>query len=241
MEKNAIEINTEYKENKKIQKLKEKHLEKIEKHKVSQEQKMKLAREKKKADISASFDRKMKIWNNKQQKTLDRNMRKTQGKDPLKKNAKKIISVAWLKKRVFANFQYCFRYDEQDKNWYVIPIDKPHEKRLWNKWTDAWHFFPKYNFPHMIFNLDNLRPQTKHWNRMQLDGVWTYKNEIIIRLWKVKFEQLEKLAYNKSLKQKAIKDQSSRSYWDGLDVKWKSERKKRESQMNSKGSLYKWK
>ena len=96
-----------------------------------------------------------------------------------------------LKKYTFTDFQWCIRFDAKDKNWYVIPIDKPNNKILWNS-VDAWHCFPKHNYPHLIFYKDNVRPQTKFWNKMQLDWIWTYLQEIKLRIWEEKFDILIK-------------------------------------------------
>ena len=71
-----------------------------------------------------------------------------------------------------------------------------------------------------------MRPQTKFWNKMQLDWIWTYLQEIKLRIWEEKFDILIKMSENKTLKNKAIEEQSNRMFWVNKREYWKNERKK---------------
>jgi hypothetical protein len=110
--KTAAEINSEYKENKRIEKIKikqERDIQKsfnfmnksIEKHKVSLEQKKQIAIEKYKVDITSRYEKQHARFEKQRQKTLDRNIRKIQGKKPLKKN----VAIVKRKQKAFSEIQ----------------------------------------------------------------------------------------------------------------------------------------
>lgn len=208
----AAEINIKYKQDLKIENEKKKRLDMIEKRKVSLETKRQEARSTEKSAIDVRFAKKMKAYRKMQLKQLDKKTREIKWEKPLKKNEKKQMSMKKLKQSVFANFQWCIRFDAKDNYWYVSPIDKPMDRRMWNDRIDAWHVYPKHNYPHLVFYKDNVHCQTKMWNKMQLDWVGAYTEELKKRLWSVRYKKLLTLSENKREKNLAIEEQANRSF-----------------------------
>lgn len=219
-------INEKYKQDRLIKREEEKRLKLIEKRKVSLERKKQLAIEKAKSSIWSKYKKQLARFEKQQRKRLEKKTREILWQRALKRN-EEIETIAHMKKRVFKNFQRCIRFDSKDINQMVVPVDKPYEKFSW-KSVDAGHFFSKHNNPHLIFDVDNVRPQTKWSNKMQLDWDGTWWQELLKRAGKVRYDKLMKKQANKKLKFDTLKLMENRWYWEKLDEKWKRERKKRE-------------
>lgn len=144
-------------------------------------------------------------------------------KDPEFKKKEKKIWLKEMKKLAFDKFQlYCrlLRCDKNQNLRLVDTLEYVHYKKA--QW---WHYFSKFNYPHIAFEVINCRPITQTTNQIQWDQEWLYRKENLINIiWQEKFDELLKLA--NSEQQKIIYDieyyQQKFSYFDALVVKEKT-------------------
>jgi len=201
---NTIDNNKKYSIQKKIEAKEKKVTRSIEKHKVYLEWLKTRALQKSKDKLSSKYQRKHRSFEIKKQAELKSYEYTLWEKEIPKKYAKKPKGIDRYKKHAITEFQLYIRLSKSDEDWYCVMIDDPNIIRKYN-WCDAGHIRPKYNYPHMIFYENNVRPQSKRDNKKQCDTVWYHlKEEVINRIWIDWWDNLERFANDKWLKTEAI-------------------------------------
>ena len=188
----SIETNKKWILQKKIEKIEKDKQKKIEKHKVVLEQKKALALEKLQSDISLSYQKKLAKFQKQQQKQAKDKIKVLKWKTVVKKDH----SLARYKKMAEAEFQKYARLLRADLDGYVTCMDTG-ERRLWNKKVDGWHYYAKSTYPQLAFNIMNVYPITKYWNKKQGQSTWidrVIQPDALILSW------LKDIAENKLLK-----------------------------------------
>ena len=203
----SIETNKRWKEEQKLLKMEEKARDGREKmilkrrsyrdglHANAQEKVASLYGVKQAKDIA----KRSKTHDKKRHKKIMNQKRLIKGNKEIKYK-KKDKGVRRSKNRSFSEVQKHARLLKCDDNGDLITIDW--QPRRWNG-CQGGHMYPKYNFPHMIFEIDNIRPQTARSNKKQLDTVnHELLEEVKIRIWQKKYDALIKRANNNTLKAK---------------------------------------
>lgn len=124
------------------------------------------------------------------------------------KGKKKVVykkKPKWLKyykDKAITVFQLYIRLRDCDNKWYGRMIDTK-ERRRYNgcQW---WHFFPKHNYPQLIFNEDNVHAQTGEWNYRQMDKIGLfYEKNIIEKIGQERYDKLREIARDDIAKEQA--------------------------------------
>lgn len=222
-----LEQNDEYKKQKKIDKERIKRDLMIAKRSAKLEQERKDRLNKTDEKLQLDYERKITKYKKQQEKAYERNRRNILGKKPLKKNAIKIKWIKRYKEHAISDFQRCMRRSRADDNWIITAMDTM-QRRPWTS-VDAGHIRAKSNFPHLIFNPLNVRPQTKMWNKLHwtwIDG--NFKSNIEVLVGYDSMRELGRLANDKSLKTKAIREQQNIIYRVDKYEYWNNKRKELE-------------
>ena len=118
-----------------------------------------------------------------------------------------------IKTKAINEFQKRSKLVRADSEGTVLLADKL--LRVHWKESVAWHYFPKQNFPHMIFDIDNLWPITSWTNYNQLDAEGTiWKRQLIIVIWQERFDSLEQKANAKEGKGVIMGDREYQRIYD---------------------------
>jgi len=208
---NAIKVNEEYRLQKKLETIEIKRLRKIKETRSKRRKYRDEMKNKKQQKIEAYYESKKQKDIAKRIKLHETNAEKKKRellwKKALKKHAKKEKSLAWYKNNACIDYQWCIRYEAQDKNWYVQTIDWQVRNR---KDCDAWHIFAKSKYPHLIFHPYNCFPQSKRSNKELGQSDWViFKDEAIRRIWEKEWDKLIVLSESKREKNR-IRDKQYR-------------------------------
>lgn len=192
----ALEKYQKFLSDKKVQKQIEKAHKKIEKHQFSIEQKKTVALQKSKEDIMSKYEKQHARFLSKANRELEKQIRKAIWRNPLKKKERS------MKQKAFAEFQkYCRLVRCNPKTWLLTLIDTWETVKRNDKKVNAWHYYPKHNFPHFAFSLLNCRPISRQCNRMQGDNVGLRRRpQLLAVIWTNRLAELESEAENKLLK-----------------------------------------
>lgn len=185
----------QYKEDKKVKKLINKHNKKIEKDIVSMQTKKLEMIQKSKDHADMLYEKKLTSLIKKRKKYLERDVRLVIWKKPIKVTKKKKT----IKSKAFNMFQLYCRLLRADSEWYVIILDKM--ERVHYTECNWWHYFGKWTWPHLWFEIDNCWPISEDMNRKQGSLEWLHwKDWLIWTIWKDRFNRLEEMSKNKELK-----------------------------------------
>lgn len=118
-------------------------------------------------------------------------------KNPTYEKKELHLSFRDIKKMAFDKFQLYCRLSRCDKNQMLRLIDTwefvHYKKAQW------WHYFSKFNYPWIAFEIINCRPITQKTNRIQWDQEWLYWKENLIKtIWIDNFEMLIELSNQKT-------------------------------------------
>jgi len=208
----ALEKRNKYKADKKIQKEIEKKQKQIEKHRLSIQRKNKLALEKKKEELSIKAEKKLSSITKKKQRELDTFIRAQKWLKPLKAKPSKISKI---KAEAFALVQKYARMLRADEDGMVTLLDTGERVH----WTKAywWHLRPKFNYPQLAFEIDNIRPISGGGNWRQLDHYGEERADKVEReIGSLSFERLRKLSKNQYCKNQ----KRDVSYYELKIVEW---------------------
>jgi len=151
------------------------------------------------AKIERERTKKIKRYQEKTAQNIKNLEREEKGKKVVeyKKEPKKMKRY---KDRAIKRFQEFIRYrdcNDENRNWIMIDVEEFRNVHG----CDAGHYFPKKNYPQLIFNEDNVHAQTWWWNYRQLNKIWLfYEDRMIERIWQERYDALRVLARNKELK-----------------------------------------
>ena len=211
----SIDKYAEYKDNKKVQKIIAKKNIEREKRKISLEEKKQERIKKHIEQQSIRFDKqlrrieKIKLWE------LDKHVRKIVNKKALKP---KRLGDAKKKQQAYREVQKYSKLSRADKYWYVTLADT--WKRVFWSNCQWWHYYSKYNYPQLSFDLNNIHPITATTNRLQWDNTWTRRKGWFIKaIGKQAFSELEMMSNNRTLKFQC-KDRD-RQFYDEMYQKYK--------------------
>lgn len=195
------EFFTRYKEEKSIEKIKQKTQDKINRHKQRQKIQLKkniakmeeLAKKKKSNQILRFEFKAWKIAENKARKLMGINQtQKTKDPEGLK----------YRKNKAFCAFQKRARLSRiPAKNHYGINFDNQSAYAP-TEWSDWGHIFSKSKYPHIAFLPENCRPISQMGNKMQGDQVASWWGNA---LTKNEFAILSDKANDKKMKRDFIK------------------------------------
>lgn len=162
----SIDKYKKYLSDKKVQKQIEKAQKKIEKHQLSIEAKRERAIQKSKDDIMSKYEKQQARFLSRANRELEKQIRKAIGRKPLKKKERS------MKQKALAEFQkYCKLARCNVKTGLLTLVDTGEVVKWNDKKVNAWHYYPKHNYPHLAFDLDNCRPISRMTNKLQGDNV----------------------------------------------------------------------
>lgn len=131
------------------------------------------------------------------------NQRKINKKKEIKwqKIVKKSVKEKSWKKKAFEAIQYLSKIARADWDWLVLQRDTMKVVH----WAECqwWHIFPKKNYPHMAFLLDNIWPISQWWNYKQLDNIW-YERWFNTWIGMKRLAELEEMSKDKLAKNRII-------------------------------------
>lgn len=195
----SLEVNEKYKQEQKIQKTKELLEEKLNKRRKSEQVKYSALKEKRVAQINIQYDKKL-------EKSLSKLEKKYKFKtiDTRKKILNQKVKFRWpsdakIKQKAFNMFQSYCRLKRANHNLRVILMDTGASK--WYQGCDGWHFYPKHNYPHLAFEVDNCRPISKRMNKRQWDMIWyEWSERLIQEIGILRYNELEQIANDPFIK-----------------------------------------
>lgn len=191
----------------KIERQKQKLLERLEKRKQSIANLYKKNLENKISKLQEKYNNKLE----RRIKSIDKQYCQRVINDKKKVKGQKIVKKIskWLswKQKAFMSAQYLSKIERADKNWMVLQCDTM--KVVHRSECVWWHIFPKGNYWHLATNLNNIRPISRFGNKKQLDSIW-YNRWKNTRLSETDRIVLQELADNKNMKNK-IRDEK---YWE---------------------------
>lgn len=195
----SIQINDEYKIQKKKEKIQKIYEERIGKQKEALDKKKHDLILESQSKIEEKYNKKLKQIESKKKKELENKLRLLEWKKPLKKNmpSKWKISTK-MKQKAFAMFQLWCRIARSDMNWYVTLLDTWEVVKYDDsKKCNAWHYYWKKNFPHMAFIEDNCRPISPRMNKLQWEMTWLQWREwLLLAIWDIWLKRLDIISHD---------------------------------------------
>lgn len=122
--------------------------------------------------------------------------------DATKKARKQIVVKripTTIRSKAIVEVQKRAKLSKTDNLWTLILADNGRRVH----WTDAvgGHYFSKWQYPHLVFNLHNIQPITNETNRIQGSEIgYTWKDWLIKAIGQENYELLVQQSKDKSLK-----------------------------------------
>lgn len=206
-----------YKEDKRLAKLINKTHSDIEKRRTSLEQKRLERIQSAKDRATTIAQKKLSKYVRKKDRWLNEKIRKELGRKPLKQ---KMPSVEKIKNKAHSAVQKYAKLSKMDAEWYVTLMDTGERVKRNDPVVNAGHLYWKKNYPHLAFDLDNIRPIKKRTNKKQGDMYWyEWADNVENHIWPERWLALYMKAENKQSKN-LIRDhayyQKQYEYYNGL-------------------------
>lgn len=115
---------------------------------------------------------------------------------------KKPKGLKYYKDKATTVFQLYIRLRDCDDKWYGRMIDTK-ERRRYNS-CQGGHYFPKQNYPQLVFNEDNVHAQTGEGNYKQMDKIGLfYEKNVIEKIGQERYDKLREVARDDIAKEQA--------------------------------------
>lgn len=207
---NSLEKYNKYKEDKRLAKLINKTHSDIEKHRTSLEQKRLERIQSAKDRATTIAQKKLSKYVRKKDRWLNEKIRKELGRKPLKQ---KMPSVDKIKNKAHSAVQKYAKLSKMDAEWYVTLMDTGERVKRNDPKVNAGHLYGKKNYPHIAFDLDNIRPISRWTNKKQGDMYWyEWADNVERHIWPERWLDLTMKAENKQ-KKALVRDHN---YYQGM-------------------------
>lgn len=186
---NSLEKNKQYKEDRKLAKLKEREVEKLAKAKARLQAKRELELQRSKADIDSRYEKKIAKIVRKNEILFEKNKRKIEWKKPLKKHNKP-KTLAKYKQELFTLIQKYVRLRDSGRDWMGKCISC--DRRVHYTEGDWWHYVSRKCMA-TAFDEMNINLQCKYCNGTLKGNPIEYRQAIINKWWGKEALRLENL------------------------------------------------